>query len=972
MPAERALIYEFVSEAKEHLANVADDLLALEQRRDDAPRYRIDRLFRAVHSVKGAAGFFGCQTVESLAHALEAILEDARDRDDPPSAAVIDALLAGSDRILALLDDVEHSNEADVADLLARLRALLPAGPVAGAPGLCPIAGAPGLSVLAAPPMPLMTQAAPLAERPAGHAYLYGLEIDLPECQCGGLGPLAVLRRLQEVGSLLDGCLDVTGTDLEAGLPAGPVTYRAVVSATLAPDDFARALDLPGARVMSLESPPAPATRPPPAEEKVPVAPATERRDTLRIPVGLVDRLMTLAGELVLVRNQSVRAIDPRDAALRPVVQRLDAVTGELQDAVLRTRMQPVGNLFGKFPRMVRDLARQLGKEIELDLAGTDVELDKTILEALSDPLTHLVRNCCDHGIEAPDRRRRDGKPPQGHVWLSARHLGGQILLVIRDDGRGIDPEAIRRKAIQQGLRPPAELGRMGEREVLNLILLPGFSTAAEVTELSGRGVGMDVVKTNLDRLGGVLEIDSEPGRGTTFTLRLPLTLAIIPCLIVAADGQRYAIPQKDLEELVCVQPGQSRCRVEHAFDREVVRLRDRLLPLVRLSEVLRRPAPFTPATWAEVLRANRGRAAGMLYFAVAKVGSRRFGLVVDDILNTEEVVVKPLHAALKPLACFAGATIRGDGRVALILSMEGVARHAGVRFDDVKEPAAADGDGRGPETQAMLLFKSGPREQFAVPLALVRRIEMVSPGRIERVGEQEFLTVEGVPTPVLRLDRFLPVSPCADREVMFLLLPKNPPRPLGVLLSAVVDTVHLPVELHRDAVAGDGLLGSAVVRGQLTLFPDLGRLAERMAPAASRPRREALPGRRRRVLLVEDTQFFRQVVRGYLEDEGFEVVTADNGALGLQHLDEGPFDLVVSDIEMPVMDGWAFARAVRERPDGGRLPLLALTTLSADADRARALACGFDRHETKLDRERFLAAVAELLAVSPPRRAPG
>jgi two-component system chemotaxis sensor kinase CheA len=292
---------------------------------------------------------------------------------------------------------------------------------------------------------------------------------------------------------------------------------------------------------------------------------------------------------------------------------------------------------------------------------------------------------------------------------------------------------------------------------------------------------------------------------------------------------------------------------------------------------------------------------------------------------------------------------------------MEGVARHAGVRFDDAAEGVAA-GDGRGPEAQAMVLFRCGPREQFAVPLALVRRIERVSPDRIERVGEQEFVTVGGVPTPVLRLDRFLPVGPCADRGGMFLLLPRNPRRPLGVLLSAVVDTVQVPVELHRDAVAGDGLLGSAVVRGQLTLFPDLGRLAERMYPAETRPRKEALPGRRRRVLLVEDTQFFRQVVKGYLEEEGLDVVTADNGAEGLSLLDGGRFDLVVSDIEMPVMDGWAFARAVRERPDAARLPLLALTTLSADADRARALACGFDRHETKLDRERFLAAVAALL----------
>ncbi len=315
---------------------------------------------------------------------------------------------------------------------------------------------------------------------------------------------------------------------------------------------------------------------------------------------------MTLAGELVLVRNQALRS-PYADSGLRPIVQRLDAVTGELQEVVLRTRMQPVGNLFGRFSRMVRDLAKQLGKEIDLGLSGAEVELDKTILESMSDPLTHLVRNCCDHGIELPAERERAGKSPSGRVALSARHLGGQIFIEVRDDGRGLDPDKIRRKALQQGLRSKEELARLGSRDVLALILLPGFSTAAEVTDLSGRGVGMDVVKTNLDRLGGVLEIESEPGRGTAFTLRLPLTLAIIPCLIVAVGGERYALPQKDLEELVCLHPGHSRSRVEHTFDQEVVRRRDRLLPLVRLEEVLRRPKPFTAATRAEILRQQRG-----------------------------------------------------------------------------------------------------------------------------------------------------------------------------------------------------------------------------------------------------------------------------------------------------------------------------------------------------------------------------
>jgi two-component system chemotaxis sensor kinase CheA len=1011
MAGERALIYEFVSEAKEHLANLTDDLLALEQRKDDASRYRIDRMFRAVHSVKGGAGFFGCRTIETLAHALETVLERARETGEPPAPQGIDALLAGADRILALLDDVERSNDADVGELLSRLHGLTPAE--AAAP---PVAAGPALARTLSP--------GSLGERPSGHAHLHGVAIDLTACQHQGWSPLAVLRRLQEVGAILDARLDVPDADLEAELPSAGIVYQAVVSAALPADAFARALGLPGLRVFPLEQ--AEAVREPPLppdalpSEEPPAAPAgPDRAQTLRVSVGLIDRLMTLAGELVLIRNQALRAIDPVDSVQRSVLQRLDGVTSELQDAVVRTRMQPVGNLFGKFPRLVRDLARQMGKQIELDVTGTEVELDKTILESLSDPLTHLIRNACDHGIEDSSQRERTGKPAVGRVSLAARHLGGQIHLEVRDDGKGIDPTAVKRKALEVGLRTPAELSRLGDKEVLSLILLPGFSTAREVTDLSGRGVGMDVVKTNLDRLGGVLEIDSDPGYGTTFTLRLPLTLAIIPCLIVAAGGERYAIPQKDLEELVCLhprpaaeatqpvlgraagaatttgaeatQPGtpgapperqqrRGRPRIEYAYDQEVVRLRDRLLPLVRLAEVLRRPAPFTAATRAEVLRQSRAQvrpparggndgapsSLAPVFFAVVKAGSQRFGLIVDAIRNTEEVVVKPMHSALRKLACFSGATIMGDGRVALILSIEGVARHAGVSYDvGADRSGPAPDEDRLTEAQTLLLFRSGPHEQFALPLAVVRRIEQVRMDRVEKVGEREFLPVEGVPTPVLRLDRLLDVSPCPDRAEMFLLLPRNPRRPVGLLLSAVIDTETLRVNLTPDSEAADGVLGSAVVRGRMTLFLDLYRLADRMAPSG----RDEVPrdARRKRVLLVEDTQFFRQLVQGYLEANGYEVVTAVNGADGLQRLDAEAFDLVVSDVEMPVMDGVAFARALRQRP-GGAVPLLALTTLDSDADRERILAAGFDRHEVKLDRERFIAAVAALLRA----RAPG
>ncbi len=352
----------------------------------------------------------------------------------------------------------------------------------------------------------------------------------------------------------------------------------------------------------------------------------------------------------------------------------------------------------------------------------------------------------------------------------------------------------------------------------------------------------------------------------------------------------------------------------------------------------------------------------------MVKVGARRFGVIVDRILNNEEIVVKPMHPALKSLSCYSGATILGDGRVALILDIAGIARHAGV-FAALGPPQAAAANGQTEQNrQPVLLFQYGEREQFAVALAMIRRIELIRKERIEQVGDKEYVTLDGVPTRVLRLDRCLHVSPCVDRDPLFLLLPRNLPRSLGILASNLIDTEQLVIELNTDSHTEDGLHGTAIVRGRMTLFLDIFRLADKLEPARPEDRRpHALPPVKRRVLLVDDTQFFREVVKGYLEAEGYEVETAVDGADGLKRLDAGQFDLVVSDIEMPVLDGWGFARAVRQL--GAEVPLLALTTLSTDTDRARALACGFDRYEVKLDRERFLAAVAELLPETTPAR---
>ena len=493
----------------------------------------------------------------------------------------------------------------------------------------------------------------------------------------------------------------------------------------------------------------------------------------------------------------------------------------------------------------------------------------------------------------------RSGKSAgRAHRSQSARHLGGQIHIEVRDDGRGIDLDAVRRKAAQQGLRTSTELANLGEKEVLSLILLPGFSTAAKVTDVSGRGVGMDVVKTNLDQLGGNLEMDSVSGRGTTFhAMRLPLTLAIVPCLLVTEGGERYAIPQKDLEELVCLDPLMSPARIEFAHDQEVVRLRDRLLPVVRLSEVLKRPAAFSRAVRCELpLRACQAADANSkrVYYAVVKVGSQRFGLVVEDILNTEEIVVKPMHGSLKPLAIYSGATVLGDGRITLILSMEGIARHAGVRFDSAPPGPRGVARDQKAETQTVLLFRSGPQEQFALPLTMIRRIVMVPTNGLERVGEEEFFTVDGVSTRVVRLDQFLSVSACVNRDPMFLLLPKGVQRPLGLLFSELIDTESLTIDLNTKAHQGEGVIGSALVRGRMTLIPDLYRLAD-MLDAASQPQAlvpVAQPQGNESCWSRTRSSSGRSM-RGYLEEAGYEVITANHGAEGLQELDRQEFDLV-------------------------------------------------------------------------------
>ncbi|MDH4224333.1 MAG: chemotaxis protein CheW [Deltaproteobacteria bacterium] len=709
--------------------------------------------------------------------------------------------------------------------------------------------------------------------------------------------------------------------------------------------------------------------------------------ETVRINVAILDKLMTLAGELVLLRNRFVRWVDKTNPVSRALAHGMDIVTTEMQESIMATRMQPVGNVFGKFPRVVRDLSRSLQKEIKITIIGSEVELDKAILEALVDPLTHLVRNSCDHGIESPEIRRQKGKNPEGEIVLHAYHQGGQINIEIQDDGAGIQVGKVKAKALQRGLKTEAELAEMTEREVYFLIMQPGFSTNEEVSELSGRGVGMDVVKTTIDGLGGDIEIKTIPGKGTTFLMKLPLTLAIIPSLIVETGDERYAIPQVNVEELVSLYADEISKKIEYAGDREVYRLRDRLLPIIRLNEVLAHRQTFTPETRLEIIeryrremetlkdaaRTDHGASGGgmgevkrllsILNIAVLKFGANRVGLVVEKILGMEEIVVKPMHPTMKKLACYAGATVMGDGKVALILDVQGLSRHTGVAalVEDMEEDTKTQ---RG-ETTPVLLFKYGPAETFALPLSLIKRIERIAPAQIEKVGDREYVTVDKTSTVVIRVDEYMNVSSAVQKDEMFLLLPKHIRLPMGIMVSSLVDIEEVDLNLNQKAHVEDGIMGTLLVEDKMVLLMDLHRMAERTGKGSSAGMGAAVQSRqgKKRVLVVEDTPFFRNLVASHLEQNGFEVVRAENGREGLSRLNESTFDLVLSDIQMPVMDGMEMVKQIKLSQFHKDIPSIALTSLDSSQDKEKIMASGFDQHLVKLDKAELLRAVQQTLA---------
>lgn len=542
--------------------------------------------------------------------------------------------------------------------------------------------------------------------------------------------------------------------------------------------------------------------------------PAEGRRSvadsTIRVDVALLDSLMNLVGELVLTRNQMLQRVATReDVELARTTHRLNLVAGELQESVMKMRLQQIDTLWSKLPRVVRDLSVQLGKSVELDMRGKETELDKTILEAVRDPLTHLVRNSIDHGIEKPDVRTAQGKPAHGTLSMRAFHEGGQVNIEITDDGAGIDPARLRDKAVSKGLMDRETAARLSDHEAVNLIFTPGFSTAEGVTNVSGRGVGMDVVRTNIERIGGAIDLSSEPGSGTTVRIRIPLTLAIIPALVVSAAGHRFAIPQVNLLELVRLDAAQAATAIESVHGSPVYRLRGRLLPLVDLRETLDLPGVERETT----------------YVAVLKADNQQYGLVVDDILDTEEIVVKPLGTHLRQLPLYAGATIMGDGAVALILDATALARRAGMTPEAELGTLAAHGADVSEDAASLLLVELGDGRRAAIPVAAVDRLEEIERGRIERAGHHEVVQHRGQILPLVRLDHVLHGDAGHQGlSTLQVVVCRQGEQQAGVVVNAILDIVEATLDARTplDSTGGDG---SAVVSGHVTELVDIAQV---------------------------------------------------------------------------------------------------------------------------------------------------
>lgn len=680
---------------------------------------------------------------------------------------------------------------------------------------------------------------------------------------------------------------------------------------------------------------------------------------SIRVPVPLLDNLMTLMGEMVLVRNQVLQFSNRSDdLELLSMSKRLNVVTSEIQTEMMKTRMQPIGNVLSKFTRVVRDLSQGLKKQIHLNLSGSETELDKSLLEAIKDPLTHIVRNSCDHGIEAPEIRRQNGKPEAGTIHIKAYHEGGQVVIEVSDDGKGLNKEVLVRKAIEKGIVTEIQAAKFSEKEIFNLIFAPGFSTAAQVTNVSGRGVGMDVVRTNIERIGGAVDLSSVAGAGTSIKIKIPLTLAIVPALIVKCGEGIFAIPQVKLEELVRVDQSSADNKIEILHGAPVYRLRGDILPLVDLNKVLGIQNP------------TGDQEKTIFNIAVLNAETCSFGVIIDEVRDTADIVVKPLNRLLKSLQVYSGATILGDGSVALIFDVLGISKVAQINSENVGNADAEqrqNGRSNQTEIQDFLLVRLNSPTKHALALSYVNRLEEFQAKDVEYSGHQRMIRYRDMILPLVSANEQLGyTAPAEKKESIPVIVIQRAGMLFGLEVDEIIDTLSTEANTNSSLNKHPGIFGNLNTKDELIVVVNPFELISQAYPAIQEPPPTNLVVKNggKKILLAEDTVFFRKAIKNVLEQGGFEVVTAVDGQEALDILSRPghSFDLLVSDIEMPKVNGFQLASAVRQNPGLTKMPMLAISSRADQSFIAEGTRVGFDIYLEKLKPTLLLDAVNKLI----------
>ncbi|ERP31829.1 chemotaxis protein CheW [Chitinivibrio alkaliphilus] len=1016
---EEELVQLFIEESREYLHQVEQLLLDLEEEDSPTGTEEINELFRAIHTIKGGAGFFSMEKVHALAHTMENILGDLREHKYALTESLISALLAGTDTLGSLLESPEDAGDISIEELVNTLMTLQneslsqETSSTPHTEQVLQLKTAQGVVLFEIPAKKIMTAQ---KEEPCLYFFYYDLALENSEEK-----EKQWRENIASLVTILSSCCS-TETTPDQG------TREFFVGATvLEPNLFAEALSLPQTQVETITthrfaalseiphdymleySTEAPKTKPvkkkthkgksTPQGNNAPRPKGRAEDTSIRIHLSTIDTLLNLTAELVLTRNELLSTVEKEQhSPITHTASRLNTITSELQDTVLKTRLQPLGVVFDKFKRIVRDLSKKVGKEVSLRIDGAEVELDRTIIETIGDPLTHLVRNALDHGIESPDIRQQQGKPREGTLHISATRETDLIRLSIRDDGAGMDPVKIATAAVEKGVATREECDRMSEEELRFLIFRPGFSTAAEITDISGRGVGMDVVYRTITSVGGKLSLESSPNAGTTVTIKLPLLLSIMPCLTVKTQGEIFAIPQKNILTIMRIPPAERAQKIYTIGDGAVVSWEDTLIPLARLSDILGIPPAEIRTAPGEVLTDRRQRIAdrrsedltehrdakpiremrtqgkerrrapaSFLHIVIVQTETSLYGLVVDSLGDSEEIVVKPLGYHIKQAPYYSGATLLGNGETALILNIDSIQRspHISNEQNSIQQISRPrDEESLPKDTHAILTVShEGDATNYAVPMDLIQRIHPVKRSDIESLGSRRVISYEGKTVPLITPDMVLDTPPLPESSRYHILLFEMTGLRVGLMVSEIHDIEYVRGEIDAHAYVQKGIMGTLSIQGKTTAIIDLYQMVKYGCPDLIRD--ESLPRttEKHTVLIAEDSAFFRAQLESIAEELNYDKIVVEDGQRAIEILRENDaIDLILTDIEMPRVDGLQLAKEARKLPSYKNTPIIACTTLSAPSDQRSGIEAGITEYLIKIDKSQIIETCQKYL----------